>query len=93
MKTSIDKGNHYEKLAKRYLEQQGLLWQQSNYRTRLGEIDLIMQDKQQLVFVEVRFRRHSQYGSGADTITHQKQQRIIKAAQHFLQAQSNKAME
>ena len=57
----------------------------NNYRCKLGEIDLVMQDQQTLVFVEVRYRKSSTYGSGAESINQQKQQRLIRTAQHYLE--------
>ena len=44
-----------------------------------------MLDKQSLVFVEVRYRKNSLYGSGAESITISKQQKIIKTASYYLQ--------
>lgn len=55
-----------------------------NYRCRRGEIDLILIDGTVLVFAEVRFRSHTGFGSGADSITAAKRRRIIAAARHFL---------
>ena len=57
---------------------------QRNYRVRKGEIDLIMQDGDTIVFVEVRFRGAGSRGSGAESVTRAKQNRIISAAEHFL---------
>jgi len=73
-----------EQHACAYLIQQGLQLQQRNYHCRFGEIDLIMQDKAQLVFVEVRFRKNDDYGDAAASITYQKQQKLIKTAHHYL---------
>jgi putative endonuclease len=56
-----------------------------NFCCRLGEIDLIMQEGQTLVFVEVRLRRSQQFGGAAASITHHKQQKLLKAAQIYLQ--------
>lgn len=50
-----------------------------------------MQDGEYLVFTEVRYRAKKQYGSGAETVTGVKQQRIIKAASMYLQLQSKQA--
>ena len=55
-----------------------------NYACKAGEIDLVMLDKETLVFIEVRFRSQSQYGSAADSITSSKQNKIRKTADHFL---------
>lgn len=59
-----------------------------NYRARVGEIDLIMMDGDTLVFTEVRYRADETYGSGADTVTRVKQQRIIRAARNYLSRHS-----
>lgn len=56
-----------------------------NYRGHYGEVDLIMQDGNTLVFVEVRFRKNALYGNGHESITTQKQQRILSTAQEYLQ--------
>ncbi len=78
-------GQEGEKLALHYLNSQGLIWIESNFRRPFGEIDLIMQDKKTLVFVEVRSRAKSQYGGAAASITHSKQRRLTLAAQAYLQ--------
>ena len=57
----------------------------ANYRTRFGEIDLIMRDGNALVFVEVRQRRSAAFGSAAESITASKRAKIVRAAQAFLQ--------
>ncbi len=43
-----------------------------------------MQDQETLVFVEVRYRKHNDYGSGLESITRAKQRKIIRTAQHYL---------
>ncbi len=78
-------GQNFEKLACAYLQKQGLTLKAKNANFRVGEIDLIMLDKKQLVFVEVRYRQSNQYGGALASITPQKQQKIIKAAQLYLQ--------
>jgi len=56
----------------------------SNYVTKAGEIDLIVDDSGVLVFVEVRFRRETARGTGAETVTAGKIRKIIRTARHFL---------
>jgi len=73
--------------ALRFLQQQGLKLLVRNYTCRAGEIDLVMRDSRELVFVEVRFRRHLKFGSSAESVDYRKQQKLIRTAQHFLQAQ------
>ena len=79
-------GTCAEKWAKQHLVNQGLSFVASNYKSPRGEIDLIMKEGQVLVFVEVRLRSTKKYGSSADSINYKKQQHIIHAARHFLQA-------
>lgn len=86
MKLNADnQGLVAEKLAATFLTQQGLKLVASNYHCRYGEIDLIMQEGNTLVFVEVRLRSNSRFGSAATSITPQKQQKLIRTAQHYLQ--------
>ncbi|MDO7634797.1 MAG: YraN family protein [Porticoccaceae bacterium] len=83
--TSIGRGNSAEQIALDYLLLQGLQLVARNYRTRRGEIDLIMRDGRCLVFVEVRFRKSSRYGSAEESITAAKCQRLQSAAEAYLQ--------
>lgn len=78
-------GENAEGIAKRYLIKQGLSYVKSNFYSRFGEIDLIFKDKDTLVFIEVRYRKNSQYGNSVETINRQKQNKIIKTAQYYLQ--------
>jgi putative endonuclease len=77
-------GTSAEQYACAYLQKQGLKLVTSNFRCRLGEIDLIMYDGQELVFVEVRYRKDN---SAAASVTSYKQQKIIRAAYFYLQQQ------
>lgn len=82
-------GNQAEELAKDYLQRQGLRFITHQYRSTMGEIDLIMQHGQTLVFVEVRFRETDEFGSPEETITLAKQRRLIRTAQLYLQNHPN----
>ena len=84
MTTTRALGHHTELLALDYLKQQGCLKITVNYNTRIGEIDIIVADSDVLVFVEVRYRRETTRGTGAETVTPQKMRKIIRTAQHFL---------
>lgn len=77
-------GQQAERMARRHLETQGLIFITQNYRCRRGEIDLIMRDKSTIVFVEVRYRSNNNHGSSAESVTVQKQQRVIMSAEHYL---------
>lgn len=78
------KGRFWEKRAESFLRRNGLSTRERNFNCRSGEIDLVMDDGESIVFVEVRFRNNKGYGSGADTVTRQKQARLIRAAQYYL---------
>lgn len=82
------KGFAYEQLAEKYLKQKGLILVDHNYHSKYGEIDLIMTDRDTLVFIEVRYRKTSNFGSAAETITRHKQKKIITTARHFLSSQN-----
>ena len=78
-------GSRWEDEAETWLTARGLKPVERNFNCRVGEVDLIMEDGQILVFAEVRYRRKSGFGSGAETVTRLKQQRIMRAAQRYLQ--------
>lgn len=78
-------GEHFETQACKYLQQQGLVFKDKNINFRFGEIDLIMLDNEQLVFVEVRYRRSSEFGGSAASVDRHKQAKLTKAAQLYLQ--------
>lgn len=74
-----------ERKAERFLTRAGFRLIQRNYTTRLGEIDLIMQKDDLVIFVEVRMRKSIRFGTGADSVNWGKQQKLIRTAQLFLQ--------
>lgn len=86
--TTRYRGRHAETDACCYLQLHGLELITKNYHCKGGEIDLIMRDQEYLVFVEVRMRLSSDFGNSLETITTTKQQRIIHAAQHYLQQEN-----
>ena len=78
-------GNRAEHQAALYLsEQQQMVVIEKNYRSQLGEIDLIMRDQEDIVFVEVRSRTHSTQNP-VESINKTKQKKIMRTAVHFLQ--------
>ena len=74
-----------ERLAGVWLRRRGLRPLHANYRCRAGEIDLVMRDRNTLVFVEVRYRARDTFGSGAESVGRIKQRRLIRAASRYLQ--------
>jgi len=83
--TSKHIGKDAEIFALNYLTSRGLKLIKSNFTCRFGEIDLIMQHGNYLVFIEVRYRKHTQFGDGAESVNFNKQQKILKTAEFFLQ--------
>ncbi len=83
--SSTQKGKEAEQLALHYLVQQGLRLVETNYSTRMGEIDLIMWQQHTLVFVEVRQRNNLNFGGAAASVGLVKQERLWKTAQIYLQ--------
>ena len=84
MSINIRKGMRFEKQARDYLCAQGLRLLRSNYHCRFGEIDLIMQDKDQLCFIEVRYRADSGFGGPAESVDWAKCRKLVLTADHFL---------
>ncbi|MDQ2696634.1 MAG: YraN family protein [Pseudomonadota bacterium] len=78
-------GEAAEGLACAYLQARGLTLVERNFRCRCGELDLVMRDGAQWVFVEVRLRRSVRFGHPAETVTRAKQRRLIGAASLYLQ--------
>jgi len=85
MVSTREQGEYTENLACQYLENKGFKLIEKNFNCRVGEIDLIMQDNDSLVFIEVRYRRSNNFGSGAESITASKQSKLIKTASLYLQ--------
>lgn len=84
-------GAYWEKTAESFLRTQGLELLQRNFSSRFGEIDLIMEDDQTLVFVEVKYRKNDHHGSGAEAVTFHKQGRISRTAAWYLAKNPDRA--
>ena len=82
--TSKELGQVGEDEAVRFLEGRGCKLLDRNYRTRFGEVDIIVKDKGVIVFVEVKTRRGSSYGLPKEAVGHAKIERIIKASLEYL---------
>ena len=83
-----EQGSFYEQKARVFLEQQGLRFVAANQHFKGGELDLIMQDGQTIVFVEVRQRKSDRYGSAVESIDYRKQQKWQNAANMWLLKQN-----
>jgi len=77
-------GQRGEELAARALEQRGYTILARNYRTPIGELDIVARDRQHLLFVEVKTRRTAAFGVPAEAVGAHKQRQIMRAAQWYL---------
>lgn len=85
MALHLSQGQAAEEKALNYLQRSGLQLLARNYRCKNGEIDLIMQQDNTLVFIEVRYRQSSRFGSAAESVTSSKQRKLLLTANHYLQ--------
>jgi len=84
MKTTYETGLQGERSAESYLTSRGMICLERRYRTRQGEIDLVMEEGDTLVFVEVKTRKRGETGSGLMAVGPEKQRRIARAAMVYL---------
>jgi len=86
-------GQTGESLAAWYLKKNGYKIIEQNYRTPLGEIDIIAREKKIIVFVEVKSRRSVRFGNPKWAVTPQKQRKISRVALQYLKStrQMNKS--
>ncbi len=77
-------GNIGEDIVTKYLEEKGYKIIERNFRCKLGEIDIIAQDKEEIVFIEVKTRKILSYGNPADSVNEPKQKHIYKASEYYL---------
>ena len=78
------KGRDAEQAALDFLIRHQLVLLARNYRCRFGEIDLIMQDGETVVFIEVRLRSSERFGGAAVSITTSKQAKLLTTARYYL---------
>ncbi|SDU82846.1 YraN family protein [Pseudomonas mucidolens] len=83
-RTSSQSGKDAERQALEHLQHQGLRLLAQNWLCKRGELDLVMLDGDTVVFVEVRYRKHAQWGGALASIDGRKRQKLILAAQFFL---------
>lgn len=78
-------GQHSEDLACDYLQTQGLTLVERNFSAKVGEIDLIMMDKNTLVFIEVRSRTKADDFDPIESISYAKQRKLLQTGEVYLQ--------
>jgi putative endonuclease len=79
-------GKTGEAIAVRFLRQRGYRILEQNYRTVLGEIDIIAKDRDTLVFVEVKARKSIRFGNPKAAVTVRKQRKLSMVALHYLKS-------
>ncbi len=81
----LNSGAYWERQAELYLQSQGMKTLHKNYQTSAGEVDLVMMvGEDTVVFVEVRYRFHQAWANALESVTPQKQKKIIKAASQLM---------
>jgi len=83
--TRQEHGQRAEHIALRLLQQNEFELLHQNYRCRFGEIDIVAKRKQLIIFVEVRYRKNTLYGSASESVTKNKQKKITITARHYIQ--------
>ena len=78
-------GKWGEGVASRFLQEKGYVLLAANYPCRWGEVDIVAQEGEELVFVEVRTRRGVEFGTPEESVTAAKARKLIATAQEFLQ--------
>ena len=83
-------GGAHETRAKLELERLGYKILETNFRCRIGEIDIIALHKGYLVFIEVKYRKNTKAGSAAEAVTWRKQQIISRVADYYIRRHCSK---
>ena len=82
--TTIKRGNAGEDRAAAHLERIGMHIVERNFKTKLGELDIIARDGKTLVFVEVRMRTTNAYGNAVEAVNHHKQRQVSRIASQYI---------
>ena len=84
MKTTTSIGRYGEDLAAAWLSEHGYVIVERNYRRRFGEVDIIAEQGECLVFIEVKTRSSSRFGTPFDAVTLKKQQQLSRIVGDYL---------
>ena len=77
-------GDLGEKLSQKYLLDQGYKILTSNYRTKFGEIDLIVEERGLIIFIEVKTRTSGKFGRPMESVDYRKRETITRVAQYYM---------
>ena len=81
---NIEKGRLGEEIALKYIISKGVTIVEKNYRTKMGEIDLIARMNGELVFVEVKSRSNINYGYPCEAVNYKKKRKITNVAKYYI---------
>lgn len=84
MRKIAEKGQNGEALVADYLKKQGFIIVERNFHSRFGEIDIIAENEQYILFVEVKTRKANSFAAAAESVDGAKQQKIMLTAQIYL---------
>ena len=76
-------GTAYEQIAADYIKKQGICIREMNYQISQGEIDIIGEDKECLIFIEVKYRKTASYGYPWEAVSDNKRRQISKVARQY----------
>ncbi|VAW72373.1 Predicted endonuclease distantly related to archaeal Holliday junction resolvase [hydrothermal vent metagenome] len=82
-----ERGHCAEQIALTFLQQNRFSLLHQNYYCRFGEIDIIAQQQQLIIFVEVRYRKNNWYGNAVESVTKVKQDKITLTARYYIHEQ------
>jgi len=83
-KTATQRGKWGEEIALEFLNKKNYLTVTTGFRSRFGEIDIIVKNKEFLVFVEVKTRKNAQFAYAREYVGREKQRKIISTAKYWL---------
>ncbi len=86
IKKSVEKGRRYEKLAEKFLIDNGYMTLEKNWQAGHKEIDLIVQKGETIVFVEVKGSASKQYGHPSEWVDKRKRENLTNAAEQYIKA-------
>jgi len=78
-------GEQGEALARAHLEQDGYVVRDTNYRCPWGEVDIVVEKNEEVVFVEVRTQRSKRFGSLEESVTALKRKNLVSTAYHYIE--------
>lgn len=77
-------GKKGEKLAQDFLKSKGYRILEANYRSSIGELDIVAENKNRLAFVEVRTRSSAEYGTPEESITEIKKEKLVSLCMEYI---------